>query len=176
MVSSIFQQQCMDVLNFKRPLLLTELCLLTKFSIRLLTTGIYFSFITLFSNEFTWYTLHKPALFQLCMEGMQSQSRLLPHGRTKLHFDFQHLHGQTQGFDQCIQTCYEGVNGMQPSGSHCTPVSRRRDRWAFLVSSTLFPWWKHSILHMAHCGYEMLRVVHLMSHTQRHILNHKMQI
>ena len=133
-------------------------------------------FIALFSSEFTWCTLHKPALSQLCTEDMQSHRRLLPHGRTKIDLDFQHLQRQTQGFDQHIHACCDNDYKVQPSGSHCTPVSRRRGRWSFLVSSTLFPWWKHSTLHTAHCGHEMLRVVHLKSHTQPHIHSYAMSV
>ena len=103
---------------------------------------------------------------------MQSQCRLLPRGRTKLHLDFQHLQGQTQGFDQCIRACCDDDCIVHSSGSHCTPVSRRRGRWSLQVSSTLFPWWKRSTLRTAHCGHEMLRVVHLMSRTLNHICNH----
>ena len=129
-------------------------------------------FITLFSSEFTWCTLHKPVLAQLCMEGMQYQCRLLPRGRTELHLDFQHLQALSQGFDRHTHAYCDDDYSVQPSGSRCTPVSRRRGRWSFLVSSTLFPWWKHNTLHTAHCGYEMLRVVQLWCHTLNHTDNH----
>ena len=122
--------------------------------------------------KFTWYTLHKPALSQLCMEGMQSHGRLLLHGRIVLHLHFRCLHAQCQGFDRHIHTYCDGVCSVRSSGSHCTPVSRRRGRWSLQVSSTLFPWWKHSTLHTAHCGQKMLRVVRLKSHTQCHTGNH----
>ena len=131
-------------------------------------------FITLFSSEFTWCTLHKPVLAQLCMEGMLYQCRLLPRGRTELQPDFQHLQALSQDFDQHTHAYCDDDYSVQPSGSRCTPVSRRRDRWSFLVSSTLFLWWKHSTLHMAHCGHELPRVVHLTSHTQHHTDNHAM--
>ena len=69
------------------------------------------------------------------------------------------------------QDC-DGDCSVRSSGIRCTPVSRRWDRWSFLVSSALFPWWKHSTLHTAHCGHEMLKVVHLKFHTLNHIHNH----
>ena len=122
--------------------------------------------------KFTWCTLHKSALSQLCMEGMQSQCRLLPRGRIVLHLHFQCLQVHYQGFDQHIQTYCDGFYGVRSSGSHCTPVSRRRGRWSLQVSSTLFPWWKHSTLHTAHCAQKMLRVVRLKSHTECHTGNH----
>ena len=122
--------------------------------------------------KFTWCTLHKSALSQLCMEGMQSQCRLLPRGRIVLHLHFQCLQVQYQGFDQHIQTYCDGFYGVRSSGSHCTLVSRRRGRWSLQVSSTLFPWWKRSTLHTVCFGHEMLRVVHLDSGTLNHICNH----
>ena len=90
-------------------------------------------------------TLHKPALSQLCMEGMQSHGRLLPRGGIELHLDFRYLQRQSLDCHQHIQTCCDGAHS---SGSHCTPVSRRRGRWSLQVSSTLFPWWKRSTRHM----------------------------
>ena len=122
--------------------------------------------------KFTWCTLHKPALSQLCMEDTQFQCRLLLHGRIGLHFDFRCLHAQCQVFDRHIHAYCDSFDSVRSSGSRCTPVSRRRGRWSLQVSSTLFPWWKHSILHTVHCGYEMLRVVHLMSRTLSHICDH----
>ena len=127
---------------------------------------------TLFSSEFTWYTLHKPVLSRLCMEGMQSHDRLLPHGRIELHLYFQHLQALSQDFDQHTHVYSDDDYSVQPSGSHCTPVSRRKGRWSFLISSALFPWWKHSTLHMVHCGYDTQRVVQLWCSTLNHIDNH----
>ena len=109
-------------------------------------------FITLFRSEFTWCTLHKPALSQLRMVGMQSQCRLLLHGRIVLHFDFQHLQRQSLDCHQHIHACCDDEYSVRSSGSHCTPVSRRRDRWSLQVSSTLLSLWKHSTLHTVHCG------------------------
>ena len=84
--------------------------------------------------KFTWYTLHKPVLSQLCMEGIQSPCRLLPQSRTMLHLHFWCLHAPCQGFDRRIQTYCTSFYGVQSLVSHCTLVSRRRGRWAFLVS------------------------------------------
>ena len=126
--------------------------------------------------KFTWYTLHKPALSQLCMVGMQFQCRLLLQSRIGLHLHFRCLHAQCQGFDRHIHACCDNDYNVQSSGSHCTLVSRRRGRWSLQVSSTLFPWWKHSTLHTAHCGYEMLRVVRLRSHTQHRIHSYAMSV
>ena len=127
------------------------------------------SFIPL---KFTWCILHKQVLSQLCMEGMQYHDRLLPQNRIELHLDFRCLPAQCQGFDQCIHTYCDGFDSVRSSGSRYTLVSRRRGRRSFLVSSTLFPWWKHSTLHTAHCGHEMLRVVRLKSGTLNHICDH----
>ena len=127
-------------------------------------------------DEFTWYTLHRPVVLQLCMEGTQSQCRSPRRGRTELHFDLQCLLAQSQDFDQCIHTCFDSVCSEQPSGSHCTHGSKREGRLSLQVWSALSPWWKHSTLHTAHCGPGMLTVVHLMSHTQYHIVNRTIQI
>ena len=164
----------MNVLNFEDHQYSDSL---TNFSIRLITSYkcplfIYHSVC----DEFTWYTLHKPVVSQLRTEDTQSQCRSPRHGRTVLHFDLQCLLAQSQGFDQHIHTCCDSVYSEQPSGSHCTLVSRREGRWSLQVWSTLSPWWKHSTLHKAHCGPEVLRAVHLMSHTRCHIVNHMIQI
>ena len=116
--------------------------------------------------------LWEPVLSQLCMEGMQSHGRLLPRGRIELQLDFQHLQTLSQGADQHTHMYCDDDYSVRPSGSRCTLVSRRRGRWSFLVSSALFLWWKHSTLHTAHCGYELLKVVLLRSHTLNHIDNH----
>ena len=139
----------------------------------LLTTNVNALFITLFSCKFTWYTLHKLVLSQLCMEGMQSQCRSPRHGGIELLLDFQHLLAQSQGFDQHIQTYCDGNYSVQPSGSRCTRGSRREGRWSLQVSSAPFLWWKHSTLHTVHSDHEMLTMVHLWSHTQTHIDNHE---